>query len=610
MAAAVRQLRVPENSDQAPVPSSPMSDQVVVIVPTQTSPSHPQRVIGRKSSISGIEEFRGIPYGTVPARWQHAVLRDRLPQDEFDATRNGPRCPQPQEPNNTDEYQSYLEFPADVTESEFDCLNLFITRPSVAALAAAGFDAQEVKLPVYVYIHGGAYSFGAGTDPIWDPARLVKKSVELGSPMIVATINYRLNMFGFAASSEIIQAEPEGQRKGCNFGLSDQRTAIRWVRQNIGAFGGDATQITVGGQSAGGSSSHAHVLEAVLGKGEPLIQRGIIQSGTLGVLGPISMDVSNARWNAFCQHAGAPAGDAISRMAFMVNLPPAEILQAAGKLGSIVCPLVEDGLTISKRPNGRWNIHLDGLHSEPSAETSVSGAGVIPVLIGDTDVEGLLHLNEVNGIRNYEHLSEQLSAGVESKEFLEDLYQAYGFEPDTPPTELRKRVLQMLTDIQFGYPVQCARQELRDWEVPRDKLTERPTITRPTAVHSYRMSVGNPFPGPRQGIAQHCVDLIYIYDCFADALRAADEALPAKAPTNAALVFRVQEDWIRFITAPSLDSQAGNATVYGSDRTTSKIHMDSDRTWADRMHRFHILGRDWRSAQQAMQAITGPSHIL
>lgn len=89
MAAAVRQLRVPEDTDQAPVPSRLMSDQVVVIVPTQTSPSHPQRVIGRKSPISGIEEFRGIPYGTVPARWQHAVLRDRLPQDEFDATRNG-----------------------------------------------------------------------------------------------------------------------------------------------------------------------------------------------------------------------------------------------------------------------------------------------------------------------------------------------------------------------------------------------------------------------------------------------------------------------------------------------------------------------------------------
>jgi carboxylesterase type B len=78
-----------------------------------------------------------------------------------------PRCPQPQEPNNSDFYQSHLEFPSDVTESEFDCLNLFITRPSASTLTAAGFDPEYVKLPVYVYIHGGAYSFGAGTDPMW-----------------------------------------------------------------------------------------------------------------------------------------------------------------------------------------------------------------------------------------------------------------------------------------------------------------------------------------------------------------------------------------------------------------------------------------------------------
>lgn len=87
MAAAVRQHRVPEDPDQAP--ASPMPEPLVVTVPTQTSPSHLQRVVGRKSAIPGIEEFRGIPYGIVPARWQHAVLRDRLPHDLFDATRNG-----------------------------------------------------------------------------------------------------------------------------------------------------------------------------------------------------------------------------------------------------------------------------------------------------------------------------------------------------------------------------------------------------------------------------------------------------------------------------------------------------------------------------------------
>lgn len=60
-----------------------------IVLPTGTIPSYEQYVIGRKSTVPGIDEFRGIPYANVPARWQHAILRDRLPQDFFYATKNG-----------------------------------------------------------------------------------------------------------------------------------------------------------------------------------------------------------------------------------------------------------------------------------------------------------------------------------------------------------------------------------------------------------------------------------------------------------------------------------------------------------------------------------------
>jgi carboxylesterase type B len=205
--------------------------------------------------------------------------------------------------------------------------------------------------------------------------------------MIVATINYRLNMFGFAASSEIIQAQPDGQLKGCNFGLGDQRTALQWLKQNVGAFGGDTAQVTVGGQSAGGSSSHAHVLEAILGEGEPLVQRGIIQSGAVGVLGPLSMETADKRWDIFCQRIGAPSGDHVSRMKFMATVPIEKILQANQELGWQVCPLVVDGLTISQRPNGRWNIHLAGKEEQANSVRDGESSAVISVLIGDTDLE-------------------------------------------------------------------------------------------------------------------------------------------------------------------------------------------------------------------------------
>ncbi|KAJ5753035.1 alpha/beta-hydrolase [Penicillium odoratum] len=556
--------------------------EVSVVLPTKTIPSYEQRVIGELAEIEGIEEFRGIPYGIVPARWQHAVLRDKLPEDIFHATKNGPRCPQPQEPNNSDFYQSHLDFP-DVTESEFDCLNLFITRPSASALTAAGIS-TTAKLPVYVYIHGGAYSFGAGTDPMWNPARLVKKSIELGTPIIVATINYRLHMFGFGAASEII-----ARSRGCNFGLTDQRTAIRWVHQNIDAFGGNVDQVTVGGQSAGGSSSHAHILEAVFGDQKPLVQRGIIQSGAVGVLGPISMHVANERWNALCAQLNAPDS---SRLEYMMNVPTDKIIKACHDLGWMVSPLVVDGFTISEKDE-RWRIHLDGTEN-PNYAQSVDSAP-IAVLIGDTDLEGTVHADSVSKINSFTQLQEILDQ-VKSREFLDKFYRLYNLQPDTPLPSLHEQILHFLSDLQFGYPVQLARDELI-------KSTARPTV-----VQSYRANFGNPFPGPNYQKAQHCVDLIYIYDAFAEALRAVDEALPVDAFKNEALVERMQADWIRFIADPVTSSQDGLATIYNADRTTSTVDMAVDPEWVARKERFKVLTEYPIAAQQALKALSGFGH--
>lgn len=75
-----------------------------------------------------------------------------------------PKCPQPSWPNTSNSFQSHLDFPND-SESEFDCLNLFITRPSNKALARIEY--VDRKLPVLIWIHGGGYGFGAATDPMW-----------------------------------------------------------------------------------------------------------------------------------------------------------------------------------------------------------------------------------------------------------------------------------------------------------------------------------------------------------------------------------------------------------------------------------------------------------
>ncbi|KAF3395620.1 Para-nitrobenzyl esterase [Talaromyces pinophilus] len=584
-----------------------MQDRVLVSLPTWTQPSITQTVLGKRGSIDGIEEFRGIPYGKVPGRWQHAVLLDRLPQDIFDATHNGPRCPQPPEPNNSDFYQSYLEFPGDVEESEFDCLNLFVTRPSRATLLSSG---EDTKLPVYAYIHGGAYAFGAGTDPMWDPARLVAKSVEIGTPIIVVTINYRLNLFGFAASSEIIDSQSPGQTRGCNFGLGDQNVALGWVKRNIGAFGGDSSRITVGGQSAGGSSSHAHILDAILGSKAPLVQRAIVQSGAVGVLGPLTMTHADARWAVLCEKLGAPAEAAAERMEFMRNVPPGAILRAYRELGWNVCPLVQDDLTISRRADNRWNVHFL-TSDDPVADVGACDKPGFAVLIGDTELEGAMHRFQVTQIKSLEDLKDRLTAGLLEETFWDAFCNIYRLGANMPVASLHEQIFRFLSDIQFGYPVQQAREDLMTWGTSAKDLPQHKSASdvHPIQAHSYRVELGNPFPGPNHRVAHHCVDLIYIYDTFHDALRAIDMASPTNGISNAELVDRIQTDWITFIAAPSINEARDLATVYGSDRNAKVVNMSSDKDWLDRKRRFDFISQHTNAARQAAKIVTGGDDI-
>lgn len=75
--------------EQLALPTDVGPELVEVVLPTKTVPAYEQRIIGKAAEIEGVEEFRGIPYGIVPGRWQHALLRDRLPVKIFNATKNG-----------------------------------------------------------------------------------------------------------------------------------------------------------------------------------------------------------------------------------------------------------------------------------------------------------------------------------------------------------------------------------------------------------------------------------------------------------------------------------------------------------------------------------------
>jgi para-nitrobenzyl esterase len=174
--------------------------------------------------------FKGIPYASPPigpARWKPPGPLPRWP-GVTGATKFGPACPQP----GSRIKSIYAEDPGPTSE---DCLTLNIwTR------------ADARKAPVFFWIHGGSFTTGSGSQGFYDGARLAAQGV------VVVSINYRLGVLGYLAHPELSAESPLGVSG--NYGLLDQIEALRWIRRNIGAFGGDASNVTIAGESSGGLS--------------------------------------------------------------------------------------------------------------------------------------------------------------------------------------------------------------------------------------------------------------------------------------------------------------------------------------------------------------------
>lgn len=217
-------------------------------------------VQGVETSIEGVYAYKGVPYAAPPTgelRWKEprAVIpwKGIRTADHF-----GPAAVQdPHTPQNP--YTAEFFFDGDPEFSE-DCLYLNIWTK------APGESTR--KLPVAVWIHGGGYTAGWGFEPEMDGKVWASKDV------VLVTINYRLGIFGFLAHP-LLSAESEHGVSG-NYGILDQIAAVKWVHENISAFGGDPDNITIFGQSAGALGVKALVSSPLTGD---LVKKAIIQSG-------------------------------------------------------------------------------------------------------------------------------------------------------------------------------------------------------------------------------------------------------------------------------------------------------------------------------------------
>ncbi len=258
--------------------SLPIMSQNKNLVPVQTKIEN-GRIEGLRDTQTGLHMYFGIPFAMPPV----GELRWKAPQPlhNWEGILETKKFrPRPVQGN----VYGDMKFRSDSTSE--DCLYLNVWTP--AKKGAKG-------LPVLVYFYGGGFVAGDGSEPRYDGASMAKKGI------VVLTVNYRLNIFGFFAHPQLSDESPY-QASG-NYGLLDQNFALKWVQRNIAAFGGDPEKVTIAGESTGSISVSAQMASPL---SKDLIAGAIGESGAAihPTLAPVSLAEAEKIGLEFAEKAG------------------------------------------------------------------------------------------------------------------------------------------------------------------------------------------------------------------------------------------------------------------------------------------------------------------
>lgn len=310
----------------------------------------------------GAQEFLGVPYAAPPV----GEARLRAPREPRrwsgvrEADRQAPACVQ---------FSPFgLADPQAVSE---DCLYLDVYRPGNARAGA--------RSPVILWMHGGAYSQGTGT-------QFGGRTMAELTGSVVVSINYRLGQLGYLSLPELGREDARGSG---SFGLMDQVEALRWTRENIAAFGGNPGNVTVSGQSAG-SGSVCALLATPSAAG--LFHRAVLQSGPCTLLRTPDSARAESQARAFAERAGCPGPAGVA--ACLRAAPAAALVEAARTLPTSG-PASGDGL----------------LPVDPAAAIGSGHWNKVPVLIGSTRSESRFFVALTQPRLTEREYTEQVLAG-------------------------------------------------------------------------------------------------------------------------------------------------------------------------------------------------------
>jgi para-nitrobenzyl esterase len=299
----------------------------------------------------GVRSFKGIPFAQPPAgdlRW-----REPQPVKNWTGARNadqfGPRCMQRTSPG-----ADYWFRGNGMSE---DCLYLNVWTPAKSS---------NEKLPVLVYIFGGGFQNGDGSEPRYDGESMARRGI------VAVSVNYRLNIFGFFVHPELTKESPH--HAAGNYGLLDQVAALQWVQRNIAAFGGDPKHVTVAGESAGSISVSA-LMASPLSKN--LMAAAIGESGAaISSLPPQPLADAERNGVKFAAAAG------VHTLAALRAMSAEQIQDAAAKAQGVRFSTAMDGYFLSKSLTEIFEAGeqakvplLEGSNTQEQGARSVLGSG-------------------------------------------------------------------------------------------------------------------------------------------------------------------------------------------------------------------------------------------
>ena len=447
---------------------------------------------------AGVHSFKGVPYGASTGGHN----RFMPPQPPLawsgvrDALAYGSRAWQlPNRPKRRAVLETLLG-PADTMPESEDCLTLNLWTPGLG---------DGGKRPVMVWLHGGAFAYGSGNRAVTDGANLARRG-----DVVVVNVNHRLNIFGFLHLADIGGAE---WAHSGNAGMLDIVAALRWVRDNIAAFGGDPGNVTIFGESGGGGK--VSVLLA-MPEARGLFHRAVIQSGA--AIRVSTRERANALAEAALQQLGLGAADC----ARLQTLPAEQVLAAIAPAARAVrrtrWPLLD-----------RYDFGpvVDGndLPQHPADPEAPAVADDIPLMVGGTREESAFFLADDDEVWNRTLTEADLRtrvAAVAGGE-TEALLAAYrGALPQASPAD---RLVAALTGSNF-------------W-VRSVLLAERYAARRKTPVYMYSLDWQSPAHDGRMK-AHHAMDLPFVFD---------NTAVPdttAGAAGARELAARISDTWIAF----------------------------------------------------------------